>query len=123
MHYKNLTDVLSSFGHTAEFAGIDLIEPNQQGIFGTRPLGIAATIGDIEAIEILLEAGADIDGKGEDGYTPLHDAVAHGKLEAIRYLLKKGASLTSVNDDGETPRQLAESIRREDVIKLIDEIA
>jgi ankyrin repeat protein len=59
---------------------------------GDTPLHIAAIWGYLEAIELLIRAGANVNSVGDMGYTPLLHAVAYGHLAAIRVLLSGGAS-------------------------------
>ena len=60
------------------------------------PLHWAASSDDVEAIDALLDAGADIDAPGAviGGGTPMADAVAFGQWEAARRLLERGARTT-----------------------------
>jgi hypothetical protein len=53
----------------------------------------AASSDDVEALDALLDAGADIDADGAviGGGTPLADAVAFGQWKAARRLLQRGA--------------------------------
>ncbi len=69
----------------------------------------------LEALEVLLDAGADPNVKAPDGSTPLHQAVQAQKISLIRALAEAGAALDAVNKDNLTPLLLAESIRDKDV--------
>jgi ankyrin repeat protein len=57
------------------------------------PLHWAASADDIEALDALLDAGADIEADGAviGGGTPMADAVAFGQWKAARRLLERGA--------------------------------
>jgi hypothetical protein len=57
------------------------------------PLHWAASSDDVEALDALLDAGADIDADGAviGGGTPIADAVAFGQWNAARRLLERGA--------------------------------
>ena len=62
---------------------------------GWSPLHEACNHGQIEAVRVLIELGANIDDRGGpscDGITPLLDAASNGHLELITLLLDKGAS-------------------------------
>ncbi len=60
--------------------------------------------GPIDALIILLRAGADIDGwDGADEATPLLMAVYRGQQEAIRLLLGAGANPNVVSGEGDSP--------------------
>lgn len=57
------------------------------------PLHGPASSDDVEALDALLDAGADIDASGAviAGGTPLDDAVAFGQWRAARRLVERGA--------------------------------
>jgi ankyrin repeat protein len=62
----------------------------------------------IEALKVLLAAGANPNAKAPDGSTPLHQAVQARQVTLIRTLAAAGASLSATNKDNLTPLQLAE---------------
>jgi len=62
----------------------------------------------LDAIKVLLEAGADPNAKDPTGATLLHQAVAARQVAVIRELVAKGAKLDAVNKDNLTPLLLAE---------------
>jgi FOG: Ankyrin repeat len=66
----------------------------------------------------LLDAGAEVDARGEHGYTPLHEAVEQGHSQAVALLLERGASTAVTNDDGQTPIALAQICQRTDITQL-----
>ena len=63
------------------------------GPHGETPLHWTASSDDIDALDALLDAGADIevDGAVIAGGTPIADAVAFGQWNAARRLLERGA--------------------------------
>ena len=62
----------------------------------------------VEALKLLLDAGADPNAKTADGSTLLHQSVTVRRVDAIRALVAKGAKLDGVNKDNMTPLLLAE---------------
>lgn len=57
-------------------------------------------------VELLIEHGAEVNLKGEYGWTPLHaEACAEGSdgMETVQALLKHGADTSAENDRGRTP--------------------
>lgn len=65
------------------------------GAGAQRPVHGAAAFGDVEALELLVDHGADIAIPDEHGWTPLQLAVLNGKEEAARFLLGRGARMST----------------------------
>ncbi len=68
----------------------------------------------LEALQLLLAAGADPNAKAPDGSTPLHQAVEEQQVAIIRALVAGGAKLDAVNKDNLTPLLLAEKPKKKD---------
>ena len=87
--------------------GADLEALSTASFAQVRPLGTAAFAQDRESARVLLEAGADPNGRGEGGFTPLHSAAQNGDADFVRLLLEHGADAGAVTADGRTPADLA----------------
>lgn len=86
--------------------GADVHEVDVQGM---TPLHFAAMYGQAEVIQVLVQAGADIQATDEDdGRSPLHYAARNGNAEATRILIELGADVELEDNFGETPMDLAE---------------
>ena len=72
-------------------------------------LHLAANNGDVEAMQALLDGGAEVDPRDFDGATPLFRAVGLGHLEAAKLLLQRGANTRMLRLDGLSVVDLAES--------------
>jgi ankyrin repeat protein len=72
---------------------------------GTTPLMYAAALGSLDAMKMVVEAGADVNAKNDFGATALMWCA--GDLEKVRYLLAKDASVTARSDVGRTPLLIA----------------
>jgi ankyrin repeat protein len=81
-----------------------------QGYGGVRGDGIRIVVptpeGAIEALELLLDRGVDIDAFNTAGNTAMHAAVARGD-NVVKFLASRGASLNLKNKAGFTPMDLA----------------
>ena len=63
--------------------------------------------GNLEEVEKLLEAGANVHAKNEAGATALMFAAQDGHTEIVKVLLEKGADVDAKNKDGNTALILA----------------
>ena len=71
------------------------------------PLHQAAADGDIAEVKRLIDGGADIDVKTNDGDTPLHSAAWFGQTETALALINAGADINAKENDGWTPLHIA----------------
>ena len=75
--------------------------PDQQ--VGMTPLAWAAAVGNVEISKLLIERGANVNGKNADGATPLHVASFLGRAGVVELLLAKKGDPNARNTKGETP--------------------
>jgi uncharacterized protein len=61
----------------------------------------------IDAIQLLLDRGLDINAQAKDGQTAVHGAAMQGFDDVIRFLASKGARLDTPDKDGFTPLDVA----------------
>ena len=61
-----------------------------------------------EIVELLVDAGADVNAKSEKGTTPLHYATVFGHREVAELLIAKGSDVNAKSQDGYTPLDFAE---------------
>jgi hypothetical protein len=90
-HFPNVRQTIMALAHR----GAALNAPFD-GRHSETPLHWAASSDDIDALDALLDLGADIESPGSviDGGTPLSDAVAFGCWRAARRLVERGARST-----------------------------
>jgi uncharacterized protein len=65
--------------------------------------------GDTDALDVLLENGADINARKADGETMLMNAAGQGSEDVVAYLLSRGADACLRNDRGATAADYARS--------------
>ncbi|KAL8893733.1 MAG: hypothetical protein Q9192_004980, partial [Flavoplaca navasiana] len=86
---------------------------------GWYALHFAACNDQVTAVEVLLDAGADIDSITFLGETPLHVAIIHGSLAVARALVGRGADVMAVTDTGRRPANLVRSDLPVPVLQLL----
>ena len=74
---------------------------------GLLALNRACERGQLEIVKLLVEAGADPNARGRQGYTSLHEAAKNNHLPVVQYLLSRGADYKATDDKGSTPVDLA----------------
>jgi ankyrin repeat protein len=81
-------------------------------------LHLAAHRNDLEAARLLIEAGINIDQRGDLGRTPLHYAVSFGHRDMVLLLIESGADVHAC-DEGDTPFGLARLNGHDDICDLL----
>lgn len=87
-HFPNVGQTIATLVGGGADVNAHCSGPHQE-----RPLHGAASSDDVEALDALLDAGADIEAPGAviAGGTPLDDAVGFGQWNAARRLVERGA--------------------------------
>ena len=86
----------------------------------------AETARSVDAVERVLDLGADVDQPNARGETPLHVAVTQESLPLIRLLVDRGANINARNNEGKTPlgvtlaRAAAAAEARPNVLRLTE---
>jgi hypothetical protein len=108
---QKLKDALDKFGRSII---------NEADHNGDTALTWAAWTGQIEAVKLLLDRGAPIDGPGMHGKSALIWAVQGSKKDVITLLLERGADINAKDNNGETaftmvdrngPQEMAQFLR------------
>ena len=78
---------------------------NLSNDFGDTPLMYAAYHGDVEAVKVLVQAGANLECRNQSLCTALMYAAHNeaGNSESVELLLKSGADVNAINVDDRTP--------------------
>jgi ankyrin repeat protein len=102
--------------------------PHLTTVDGTTPLMVAAGMGRAtfqpglqrgrrsttaeEAVNILLDAGADVNAVNEADFAAIHGAAFRGLNEVIEILVKRGADINARDYRGRTPYRIAEGAKQ-----------
>jgi len=74
---------------------------------------------DISKLQDLIERGADVRAKDDDGWTPLHWASWKDNVEIAELLIEKGADLEAKDNSGRTPLHWAAERNYIEIAKLL----
>ena len=97
------------FGQTETvryLVGLPEVEVNHRDIHNETALHLAANHHP-DVVQVLLDAGADIESKNNDGRSPLHSACASGKHDAAKMLVEAGADVRATDNEGSACLTLA----------------
>ncbi|HEY3852733.1 MAG TPA: quinoprotein dehydrogenase-associated putative ABC transporter substrate-binding protein [Steroidobacteraceae bacterium] len=87
---------------------------------GLTPLAIASQNGKVEAAQVLVDAGADVNAPvAKGGYTPLMLASISGSTDLADALIKHGAQVNAVNSGGVTALMIAAAGNHSGVAALL----
>lgn len=84
-------------------AGSDINK--KDAMSGSTPLITAASFGKEKIAKALIEAGADLAIKNNDGATALHTATFFCRVEIVQLLIDANADKSAKNNFGATPRE------------------
>jgi len=80
---------------------------NARDRLGDAPLHHAALQGRVEAVSVLLAAGADMHARNHRGHTPLHLGALSGDSQIVELLVSGGADVNARSNSGDTPLHMA----------------
>ena len=95
----------ASHGHTETvryFLGLLEVEVDHTNDEGCTALHLAARYMHADVVQVLIDAGADIETKDVEGYSPLHFACRSGSLDSVKLLVRAGAGVRVTNNYGGT---------------------
>ena len=93
-----------------------LVSPNAKSSEG-RPLIVTGAFQKRAIVQVLLDAGADVNSRDHHGRTPLHYA---SEIDVAKLLLARGADPSTVDNFGKSCLANARTFKHRDVIPLIN---
>lgn len=87
---------------------------------GWAALHYAAWYGHVDAVGVLLAAGADVNVRNGAQATPLHFAAGAGRVAVVRALLQAGADRTLRSNEKQTPAELAKQLQPDEHQQIIN---
>ena len=108
-------------GRIKELLETDPALANAYAPDGFQGLGLASFFGHLDAVQLLLDHGAEVNSVSHNGQQvmPLHSAVAGGHLEIARLLLAHGSDANAVQSDEFTPLHGAADNGQVEMVKLL----
>ena len=111
------------YGHTETvcyLVGLPDVEVNYAANDdGFTALHCAVQEGHPDVVEVLIDAGADIEARTTEASTPLHYACENGKLAIVKVLVKAGADACATENDGATCIKLAANFGRTETVRYL----
>ena len=117
-------DVASYLGHKDVLKvlldrGADPNKANSWG-YNFTPLHQAAINNCPDAIKLLINCGADLNGVDKRGQTPLHSATIWGQKAAVQALLARGADPNKRDEEEKTPISVAQDYNYMDIADILN---
>ena len=112
----------SGAGHTETvryLVGLKDVEVNHKKNNGVTALHCAVQKGHVDVVQVLIDAGADIDAKNEVGRSPLMFASIKGHLDVVKVLVEAGAGVRATNNDGDTCLLIAANFGHTETVRYL----
>ena len=102
--------------------GANINDKEYRDTIDQTPIIIASQNGCTDIVIMLLDTGADIHHRNDQGENALISAVQEGNINVVKVLLDAGADVNQSNTDGETALDLAIRLRqKKELIELLRE--
>ncbi|XP_078053518.1 uncharacterized protein LOC144478972 isoform X1 [Augochlora pura] len=99
----------------------ETVDVDSRNNYGRAPIHWAASWGNTEIIEMLIQAKCDIEARDKSGMRPLHMAAKYGHRDAVKMLINAGANVSAVNKEQYTLLMYAAQGTNMDVVEYLAE--
>jgi ankyrin repeat protein len=113
IHGSNMLDLAAAGGHKEI---VQLL--SEMGVDKNHPLHVAAGLGDLKRVKLLLQNGYEVNQKDAFGATPLLISVVSGKTDVVEFLLSAGADPLLQAKDGYTLMHAADFSGMKEMVRL-----
>ncbi|XP_043495104.1 transient receptor potential channel pyrexia-like [Polistes fuscatus] len=116
LHYAVLNNAVDS----AEVLLQAGAHPNNPQVYTETPLHVAASLGSVPCMKLLLSYGADVRVQlGTARSTPIHLTAEEGSAECTKLLVNAGASCEAKNSKGQTAMHLAALAQSSETLEVL----
>ena len=116
-----LSTLVACSGHTDTvryLVGLPDFDVNDGGGYHSA-LHYAVMSYNADVVQMLIDAGADIDTLDNEGCSPLHSACNSGALDAVKILIRAGARVRATDNEGHTCLTLAVCSGHTDTVRYL----
>ena len=102
---RTCLDIAAGNGHTKTvryLAGLQEVDVKNVHHQHFTALHRAVSKGHVDVVQVLIDAGADVEAKDRMGRSPLHWACEEGRLAIVKMLVKAGAEVCATDNEGDT---------------------
>lgn len=105
-----IEEIYSRCAQTGAWHGVEISHFSQRNFMEDTVLHTVCSWGDLEAVKILVAAGADVNAKGDLGGIPLFNAVVGRNPDVVQFLLKSGCNPKIANSHKRLVLDYAKSV-------------
>ena len=99
------------------------VNSGHPGQNNSTPLHLASRKGRNEVCIFLLDSGAELDSRDDNGFTPIILAAQQGHLATVRLLHQRGANVLATQRDGDMGIHMAAQKNRAETVQYLVEEA
>lgn len=88
---STIEDIYALCSRTGAWYGTEITHFSQRNFMGDTVLHTICSMGNLDAVKMLVSVGADVNARGDQEATPLFNAVIGEAPEVVSYLLESGA--------------------------------